>query len=93
MAINAERLVKVISSTIHREVTLAQVQDVNLIETLGLTSIDALEILVGVEGEFGIEIHDEDLSINLISSFAALQDYVQTRLAAKPQNVAAGVAN
>lgn len=93
MAINAERLVKVISSTIHREVTLAQVQDVNLIETLGLTSIDALEILVGVEGEFGIEIHDEDLSINLISSFEALQDYVQTRLAAKPENVAAGVAN
>lgn len=93
MAINAERLVKVISSTLHREVTLEQVQGVNLIETLGLSSIDALEILVGVEGEFGIEIQDEDLSINLISSFAALQDYVQTRLAAKPGNVATGVGN
>lgn len=93
MADNAERLVKVVSSTIHRDLKLEQVQNVNLIETLGLTSIDALEILVGVEGEFGIEIHDEDLSINLVSSFAALEQYVARRLEAKAAAATAGVAD
>lgn len=75
------RLVKVISSTIGRELTLAQMQDVNLIESLGLNSIDALEILVCVEGEFGIEIHDSELSIELVSSFSTLEQFVNKRLA------------
>lgn len=91
MANNAERLVKVMSRTLQRDLTLEQVQNGNLIETQGLTSIDALEILVGVEGEFGIEIHDEDLSITLVSSFGTLEQYVDRRLAAKVANTTAGV--
>lgn len=83
MTNTAEKLIKVLSSTTRRELTLAQVENANLIETLGLSSVDALEILVGVEGEFGIEIHDSDLSIDLVSSFAVLEKYVSKQVADK----------
>ncbi len=77
----SERLVKAMSTTLRRELTLGELQNVNLIESLGLNSIDALEILVCVEGEFGVEIHDSELSIELVSSFAKLEQFVNQRLA------------
>jgi len=76
------RLITVLSSAIDRPLTLDEVKDANLIETLGLSSVDALEVLIRIEGEFGIQIHDEDLSIDLVSSFGALERYVQGRIAA-----------
>lgn len=76
------RLITVLSSAIDRPLTLAEVKDANLIETLGLSSVDALEVLIRIEGEFGIQIDDEDLSIDLVSSFGALERYVQSRIAA-----------
>jgi len=52
----------------------------NLIDELGLTSIDGLEILIWVESEYQIEIADEDLSVKLVTSIDALQKYIQAQL-------------
>ncbi|UXH76101.1 acyl carrier protein [Roseateles amylovorans] len=71
------RLLKVLSAAARRDLTLEQVQDVNLVETLPLSSIDALEVLIHIEGEFGVQIHDEDLSLDLVSSFAKLVAYIE----------------
>ena len=76
------RLLKVLSEAAHRELTLEQVQDVSLVEDLGLSSVDALEVLIHIEGEFGVQIADEDLSMELVSSFQKLLDYIQARLPA-----------
>jgi acyl carrier protein len=78
----AARLVKVISSVLNRELAVEDVRAANLIERFGLSSVDALEVLIRVEGEFGIQIHDNDLSINLVSSFETLEQYVNARVPA-----------
>lgn len=75
-----ERLLTVLCSATNRDLALDDIKDKNLIETLGLSSVDALEVLIRIEGEFGIHIDDEDLSIDLVSSFAALEKYVLERL-------------
>ena len=51
------------------------IQGDDLINELGINSIDAMEILVTVEGEFGIEIDDEDLNSDLIQSLRKLAEY------------------
>lgn len=47
-----------------------------LIESFGLTSIDALELLLRVEKEFKIEISDEDLSRDLVRNVRSISLYV-----------------
>ncbi|NHV28511.1 acyl carrier protein [Burkholderia sp. D-99] len=78
----SERLINVFSAVTQRDVTLDSLRDKNLIETLGLNSVDALEVLIRVEGEFGIQIDDEDLSIDLVSSVDTLEQYIRNRLPA-----------
>ena len=62
-----------------------EIQGVDLIAEMGVTSIDALEILINVEMEFGIEVADADLSQGLVASIPELAIYVEGRLACKPQ--------
>lgn len=44
---------------------------------LGLDSAATLEIVVGLEEEFGIEVEDEDLRVELFDSVKALAEYVR----------------
>ena len=46
---------------------------------LGLDSIDALELVVGVEKEFGVPIDDEEVGNQAFSSVNALAAYIQSR--------------
>jgi acyl carrier protein len=52
--------------------------DVNLLETYGFTSLDALEYLLILEEKFGITFEDEDLNEEVLSSALSLADYVMT---------------
>lgn len=52
----------------------------DLINELGMNSIDAIEILVTIESEFDIEIRDEDLDSDLIQSLDNLINYIDERL-------------
>lgn len=47
---------------------------------LGLDSVDALELAVALNGEFDVEIGDEDMGI--FESVAKMADFVENRLAA-----------
>lgn len=56
------------------------------VEGLGLDSIDALELVVLVEEQFGASIPDEEVGKKAFASIDALADYVlanSTRLAAQ----------
>jgi acyl carrier protein len=48
---------------------------------LGLDSIDALEIVVMLEGEFGIKVKNETSARDHFRSIATLADFVEARLA------------
>ena len=50
-------------------------------EGLGLDSIDALELVLGVEKEFGIKIQDEEVGVKAFASVDALCDFIQTKAA------------
>ncbi len=48
-------------------------------EGLGLDSIDALELVLGVEQELGVKIDDEEVGSQALESVAALADFVAQR--------------
>ncbi|MBR0865889.1 acyl carrier protein [Bradyrhizobium diazoefficiens] len=52
----------------------------NLTATLGLDSINSLELLILVEDHFKIRINDEDLSVALVDSLDVLSNYITGKL-------------
>jgi acyl carrier protein len=53
-------------------------------EGLGLDSIDALELVLGIEQEFGVKIEDQEVGSQALSSVDSLAEFV---LAKKSQPV------
>ncbi len=45
-------------------------------EGLGLDSIDALELVLGIEQEFGVKIEDEEVGAQALASVESLADFV-----------------
>ena len=48
---------------------------------LGLDSIDALELVLGVEKEFGIKVQDEEVGVKAFASVNALCEFVESKAA------------
>ena len=48
-------------------------------EGLGLDSIDALELVLGVEQEFGVRVEDEAVGSRAFASVTALADFVREK--------------
>lgn len=48
-------------------------------EGLGLDSIDALELVLGLEQEFGIKVEDEEVGVKAFASVDALVDFVEQK--------------
>ncbi len=48
---------------------------------LGLDSIDALELVLGVEKEFGIKVQDEEVGVKAFASVDALCDFIRAKAA------------
>ncbi|MFP3939315.1 MAG: acyl carrier protein [Thermoanaerobaculia bacterium] len=51
-------------------------------EGLGLDSIDALELVLGLEQEFGVKIEDEEVGGEALASIEALAAFVRQKAAA-----------
>jgi acyl carrier protein len=49
--------------------------------SLGLDSIDALELVLGVEKEFGIKVQDEEVGVKAFASVDALCDFITAKAA------------
>lgn len=56
---------------------------------LGLDSVDALEIVVGIEQEFGISVTDEDMQA--FRSINTIVDFIMERLKAKEKENKGGI--
>jgi acyl carrier protein len=48
-------------------------------EGLGLDSIDALELVLGIEQEFGIKVEDEEVGVKAFASVNALTDFIEQK--------------
>jgi acyl carrier protein len=48
-------------------------------EGLGLDSIDALELVLGIEQEFGVKIENEEVGTEALGSVARLAEFVLAR--------------
>ena len=55
-------------------------ENAKLIDTLGLDSVRIVELIVGIEDEFGIAIADEDLSLELFENVTSLAAFIRTRI-------------
>ena len=47
-------------------------------EGLGLDSVDALELVVGLELKYGISIYSHDINVNVFSSVSTLAEYIES---------------
>ena len=53
---------------------------------LGLHSMAAMEIIVGLEEEFGFEVSDDDLRVELLDSVRSMSEYIESTLAGSAAN-------
>lgn len=76
------RLRTTIANALNRGISADTIVGVNMVEELGMTSVDALEVLIHVENEFNIMIDDSDLSQELVTSLDKLASYIDRKMAA-----------
>jgi len=55
-------------------------------EGLGLDSIDALELVLEIERQFGVTIGDEDLGKRVLRSVQSIAEYIQEQTAGRVRN-------
>ncbi len=80
------RIKQVIIRTLSLEVDAEEIDDEDALfgGGLGLNSMATIEIIVGLEEEFGIEVPDEDLRVELFDSVQTMADYVRAELQKVP---------
>ena len=73
------RIKRMIVQTLALKIDPEEIEDDEMLfgGGLGLDSVATLEIVVGLEEEFGIEVQDEDLRVELFDSVKALANYVR----------------
>jgi len=59
-------------------------------EGLGLDSIDALELVLGLEQEFGVKIEDEEVGAEALSSVDSLAAFVRAKAASAQEAAGSG---
>ena len=81
------RVKQVIIRTLSLEVDAEEIDDEGELfgGGLGINSMATIEIIVGLEEEFGIEVPDEELRVELFDSVQTMADYVRTALQKVPE--------
>jgi acyl carrier protein len=77
----APRVKELIVRRLKLEIDPATIQDDAPLfgEGLGLDSIDALELVLGLEQEFGIKVQDEEVGVKAFASVNALVDFIEQK--------------
>src|ERR1700739_3380316 len=77
----ARRVKELIVSRLKLDIDPATIQDNAPLfgEGLGLDSIDALELVLGLEQEFGIKVQDEEVGVKAFASVTALCDFIEQK--------------
>jgi acyl carrier protein len=72
---------QLIVSRLKLDVEPASIEDAQPLfgEGLGLDSIDALELVLGIEQAFGVKVEDEEMGQTALSSVNALAEFVTSK--------------
>lgn len=73
---------EIIVRVLNLEIEPHELVENGLIETYGINSVDALEILINVENEFETQIDEDDLNAELINTVSTLSEYIEARIKA-----------
>jgi acyl carrier protein len=75
------RIKRLIVERLKLDVSPAAIEDHQVLfgEGLGLDSIDALELVLGIEQEFGVKVEDEEVGQEALSSVASLAEFVAAK--------------
>ena len=78
-----DRLKRLIVERLKLETEASEIGDDDPLfgEGLGLDSIDALELVLGLEQEFGVKIEDEEVGGEALASVSALADFIREKSA------------
>lgn len=82
-----ERIKKTIVERLKLDVEPSEIGDSQPLfgDGLGLDSIDALELVLGIEQEFGVKIEDEEVGTQALASVDTLAEFIQSKqVAAAP---------
>ncbi len=75
------RLKKMIVERLFMKISPDEIEDEkSLINVYGVDSVSLLELVVGIEEEFGIEVEDEDFDVRSFETVAALSTFVQGKM-------------
>ncbi len=76
------RIKRTIVRTLNLDIDPDEIGDDELLfgGDLGLHSMAAMEIIVGLEEEFGIEVVDEDLRVELLDCVRSISEYLESAL-------------
>jgi len=76
-----QQIKQLIVERLKLEVEPAAIEDAQPLfgDGLGLDSIDALELVLGIEQAFGVKIEDEEMGEQALSSVNALADFVAAK--------------
>lgn len=75
------RLKKIIVERLFLNIPPEQIEnDKSLTTTYGIDSVSLLELVVGMEEEFGISVADTDFKISNFDTVSALSNFVRERL-------------
>ena len=77
-----DRVKRVIVSTLSLEIDPAEIGDADVLfgGEMGLNSMAMIELVIGLEEEFGFEVSDEDLRAEVFENVQTMADYVRSAL-------------
>lgn len=77
---------EVIGAVVSREIEVTN-ENASLFDDLNLDSTSILEVLLGLEDRFKIEVDPDELDVDSFRTIGSLTDYVQARLHERADNV------
>ena len=76
------KLRKLVLIAVYGEDVEVKLEDTASIKSIGLDSMSVMDLLLGLESEFGIEIDETEFDISHLESVMSLTNYVCTELGA-----------
>ncbi len=82
-----DRLKKMIVERLFLNISPEEIeQDKSLINDYGVDSLNLLELVVGLEEEFGIVMEDDEFKVSNFETVTALSNFVRSRLSSTSEN-------
>jgi methoxymalonate biosynthesis acyl carrier protein len=81
----ADRICRIFTTALSIEVPST---DADLFETGALDSLAFVELLAGLEQQFGLRITDDDLEVDNFRSIARIAEFVESRVRVTPLHLA-----